>query len=90
MERRDDLVEQCLEVVFVGGSGHVNTEVMRAAPGVLAKGGAEGVIGMTTADGRAVAVPGLGVCLPERLSGGWLVRATGADGVSAVQRLAVQ
>jgi hypothetical protein len=25
-------------------------------------------------DGRALAVPGLGLCLPERLPGGWLVR----------------
>lgn len=30
---------------------------------------------------RPVAVPGLGVCLPERLSDGWLVRPQGAAGV---------
>ncbi len=31
---------------------------------------------------RAVAVPGLGVCLPERLTGGWLIRP--ADGTRAL------
>jgi L-asparaginase II len=41
---------------LVGGKGHQNSEVMRLLPGVIAKGGAEGVIGMATADGYAVAV----------------------------------
>ena len=41
---------------LVGGKGHQNTEVMRLLPGVMAKGGAEGVIGMATPDGYAVAV----------------------------------
>lgn len=41
---------------LVGGKGHQNTEVMRLLPGVIAKGGAEGVIGMATSDGHAVAV----------------------------------
>ena len=41
---------------FVGGTGHVNTELMRALPGALAKGGAEGVLGVATADGMAVAL----------------------------------
>ena len=41
---------------LVGGRGHQNTEVMRLLPGVIAKGGAEGVIGMATPDGHAVAV----------------------------------
>ncbi|WP_238334911.1 asparaginase [Kribbella amoyensis] len=41
---------------LVGGHGHVNTEVMRSLPGVIAKGGAEGVIAMATEDGYAVAV----------------------------------
>ncbi|GAA0944263.1 asparaginase [Kribbella koreensis] len=41
---------------FVGGAGHQNTEVMRLLPGIIAKGGAEGVIAMATPDGHAVAV----------------------------------
>jgi L-asparaginase II len=41
---------------LVGGHGHLNSEVMRRLPGVLAKGGAEGVIGMAAPDGHAVAV----------------------------------
>ncbi|MEV0284445.1 MULTISPECIES: asparaginase [unclassified Kribbella] len=41
---------------FVGGRGHQNTLVMQHLPGVIAKGGAEGVIAMATPDGHAVAV----------------------------------
>ena len=41
---------------LVGGHGHLNSEVMRRLPGVIAKGGAEGVIGMAAPDGHAVAV----------------------------------
>ncbi|NEA37039.1 asparaginase [Streptomyces sp. SID13031] len=41
---------------LVGGKGHQNSEVMRLLPGVIAKGGAEGVIAMATVDGHAVAV----------------------------------
>ena len=41
---------------FVGGSGHANSELMRLAPGTLAKGGAEGVIGVAGPDGQAVAM----------------------------------
>ncbi|GAA4397001.1 asparaginase [Actinomadura verrucosospora] len=41
---------------YVGGTGHVNTELMRALPGSVAKGGAEGVLVAATAEGRAVAV----------------------------------
>ena len=41
---------------FVGGSGHANTELMRAVPGALAKGGAEGVIGVAGPDGQAVSM----------------------------------
>lgn len=41
---------------YVGGSGQANTELMRALPGVLAKGGAEGVIGVAAADGSAVSM----------------------------------
>ncbi|MEV4008389.1 asparaginase [Actinomadura sp. NPDC049753] len=41
---------------YVGGTGHVNTEFMRALPGSVAKGGAEGVLVAATAEGRAVAV----------------------------------
>jgi len=41
---------------YVGGAGHVNTEVMRLLPGVVAKGGAEGVLVLATAEGHAVAV----------------------------------
>ncbi|WP_208814539.1 asparaginase [Micromonospora echinofusca] len=42
---------------YVGGwHGHPNTDLMRALPGVLAKGGAEGVLGVATPDGHAVAV----------------------------------
>ncbi|NEA22311.1 asparaginase [Actinomadura bangladeshensis] len=41
---------------YVGGTGHANTQFMRALPGTVAKGGAEGVFIAATADGRAVAV----------------------------------
>jgi L-asparaginase II len=42
---------------YVGGShGHLNTLLMRSAPGVIAKGGAEGVLAAATPDGHAVAV----------------------------------
>lgn len=41
---------------YVGGAGQANTETMRALPGVVVKGGAEGVIGMATDSGQAVAV----------------------------------
>lgn len=41
----------------VGGwHGHPNTDLMRALPGLLAKGGAEGVLGVAAPDGHAVAV----------------------------------
>ena len=42
---------------YVGGThSHPNTTLMRAVPGLLAKGGAEGVLGVATGDGHAVAV----------------------------------
>jgi L-asparaginase II len=41
---------------FVGGRGHVNTRLMADLPGVVAKGGAEGVIGVAAPDGSAVAM----------------------------------
>jgi L-asparaginase II len=41
---------------FVGGTGHINTELMQALPGTIAKGGAEGVLAVATADGHAVAM----------------------------------
>ncbi|TQS41167.1 asparaginase [Cryptosporangium phraense] len=44
------------EPFFVGGTGHQNTELMRRVPGVVAKGGAEGVLMAAAADGRAVAM----------------------------------
>jgi L-asparaginase II len=41
---------------YVGGSRHANTDLMRLVPGALAKGGAEGVIGVAAANGAAVAM----------------------------------
>ncbi|HUN36101.1 MAG TPA: asparaginase [Trebonia sp.] len=41
---------------YVGGSGHQNSLAMTLVPGALAKGGAEGVIGMAAATGQAVAM----------------------------------
>ncbi|WP_243717338.1 asparaginase [Actinomadura darangshiensis] len=41
---------------YVGGTGHANTEFMRALPGSVDKGGAEGVFIAATAAGHAVAV----------------------------------
>ncbi|MEV0233060.1 asparaginase [Nonomuraea sp. NPDC050786] len=41
---------------YVGGSGHQNTELMRALPGALAKGGAEGVLAVALDSGHSVAV----------------------------------
>ncbi|MCC3274334.1 MULTISPECIES: asparaginase [unclassified Arthrobacter] len=40
----------------VGGTGHANSSAMTLVPGVLAKGGAEGVIGMSASTGQAVAM----------------------------------
>ncbi|PRY36403.1 asparaginase [Umezawaea tangerina] len=62
---------------FVGGPGHVNTEVMRLLPGVVAKGGAEGVLVLATAEGHAVAV--------KVIDGG--LRATTAIGLAALRSL---
>ncbi|MGO4533763.1 asparaginase [Leifsonia sp. 2MCAF36] len=41
---------------YVGGAGHQNTTLMETVPGALAKGGAEGVIGVASSDGTAVAM----------------------------------
>jgi L-asparaginase II len=41
---------------YAAGTGHVNTDLMLALPGVIAKGGAEGVLLVATAEGHAVAV----------------------------------
>ncbi|KAB2341032.1 asparaginase [Actinomadura rudentiformis] len=41
---------------YVGGTGHLNTELMKALPGSVVKGGAEGVLIAATAEGHAVAV----------------------------------
>ncbi|WP_198165817.1 asparaginase [Agromyces laixinhei] len=41
---------------FVGGRGHQNSELMTSIPGALAKGGAEGVIGVAARDGAAVSM----------------------------------
>ncbi|MBB2911468.1 L-asparaginase II [Streptosporangium becharense] len=41
---------------YVGGTGHVNTTLMRALPGAVAKGGAEGVLVVALATGHAAAV----------------------------------
>ncbi|GAA3224644.1 asparaginase [Nonomuraea helvata] len=41
---------------YVGGSGHQNTELMRALPGAVAKGGAEGVLVVALESGHSVAV----------------------------------
>jgi L-asparaginase II len=41
---------------YVAGTGHINTRLMQAVPGIIAKGGAEGVLVTATAEGHAVAV----------------------------------
>lgn len=41
---------------YVGGDHHANSDSMTRIPGVLAKGGAEGVIGMAAATGEAVSM----------------------------------
>ncbi|MFJ2030094.1 asparaginase [Streptosporangium sp. NPDC087985] len=41
---------------YVGGTGHINTSLMRALPGAVAKGGAEGVLVVALATGHAAAV----------------------------------
>ena len=41
---------------FVGGDDHANSDAMTRVPGLLAKGGAEGVIGMAASTGQAVAM----------------------------------
>jgi L-asparaginase II len=45
---------------LVGGTGHVNTDLMLALPGSIAKGGAEGVLVAATVDGHSVAVKVIG------------------------------
>ncbi len=40
----------------VGGNGHANTQLMSWLPGVLAKGGAEGVIGVASGNGASVSM----------------------------------
>ncbi|MFI6495774.1 asparaginase [Nonomuraea typhae] len=41
---------------YVGGTGHQNTELMRALPGAVVKGGAEGVLVAALASGHTAAV----------------------------------
>lgn len=41
---------------YVGGTGHQNTELMRALPGAVVKGGAEGVLVVALDSGHAAAV----------------------------------
>ncbi len=41
---------------YVGGSGHQNSTLMETVPGALAKGGAEGVIGVAAPDGTSVSM----------------------------------
>jgi L-asparaginase II len=41
---------------YVGGTGHQNTDLMRALPGAVVKGGAEGVLVAGLASGHSVAV----------------------------------
>ncbi len=41
---------------YVGGNAHANSDAMTRVPGLLAKGGAEGVIGMATSTGEAVSM----------------------------------
>ena len=41
---------------YVGGSRHANSELMVRMPGALAKGGAEGVIGVASSDGASVSM----------------------------------
>ncbi|WP_214416543.1 asparaginase [Sphaerisporangium fuscum] len=62
---------------YVGGTGHLNTELMRALPGAIVKGGAEGVLVAATAEGHAVAV--------KVIDGG--PRATSAIAVAALARI---
>ncbi|GGK66497.1 asparaginase [Sphaerisporangium melleum] len=62
---------------YVGGTGHANTELMRALPGAVVKGGAEGVLVVATSEGHAVAV--------KAIDGG--PRATTAIALAALARL---
>jgi L-asparaginase II len=72
---------------FVGGRGHLNSRVMQLLPGVIAKGGAEGVIAMAAPDGHAVAVKVIdGNPRATTALGLTLLRRCGVD-VSAAQDL---
>ncbi|MFY1634450.1 asparaginase [Solwaraspora sp. WMMB335] len=64
---------------MVAGTGRVDTRLMRAVPGLLAKGGAEGVL--------AVAVPGVGAVAVKIDDGG--ARAVAPPVVAALRRLGV-
>lgn len=44
------------EPEYVGGTGHQNSEVMRLVPGMVCKGGAEGVLMASASTGQAVAM----------------------------------
>jgi L-asparaginase II len=65
---------------FVGGSdNHVDTDLMRMLPGLVAKSGAEGTLLLATADGHAVVV--------KVIDGG--PRATAAIGLAALEAMGV-
>lgn len=77
-QRRLDALRQLTEPLLAGGSG---PSMVVDDDGWVAHrtGVATGERIAAPRAGQAVAVPGLGTCLPERLAGGWLVRPVGRD-----------
>ncbi|MER7503848.1 asparaginase [Nonomuraea pusilla] len=77
---------------YVGGTGHPNTTLMRALPGAVVKGGAEGVLVVALGSGHAAAVKVIDgsprATTPIALA---VLRAAGADvsGAAAFERVPV-
>lgn len=71
---------------LVAGRGHANELLMRAIPGALAKGGAEGVLAVALPTGEAVAVKAIdGAARPTTIAALAALEAIGADITGAAE-----
>lgn len=83
---------------WASGTGRTDSELMHAVPGLLLKGGAEGVVAFALPDGRAAAckiddgaaraVPALAVALLHMLGVGGSAQADGGVDLTALERIA--
>lgn len=75
---------------FVGGSAHENSGLMESVPGVLAKGGAEGVIGVAASNGSSVSMkvidgnPRATTLIAIRVLGALGIDVSGAEALTVV------